>query len=201
MKKKQLALLLLPLILSGCGNSTSTPNTEKTFVLNAGFVFDHKQAASGEKLASLLFDGSYYSFFDELTLEEPLVAGDQLNVTIGNITEDFCLSLYPARCTVNGEIKTYTHIKTEIVGVGVDDGTIGENARTIRESYILDNEKVILDKEGRFVPLEDYDGQRIYLSVNKNKTETSCSCPEGAQCEPCPLFIAGLYAYNPRPSE
>ena len=33
---------------------------------------------------------------DELTLEEPLVAGDQLNVTIGNITEDFCLSVYPA---------------------------------------------------------------------------------------------------------
>ncbi len=193
--------MLLPLILSGCGNSTSTPNTEKTFVLNAGFVFDHKQTASGEKLASLLFDGNYYSFFDELTLEEPLVAGDQLSVTINNITEDVCFSIYPARCTVEGNIKDYSLSKTTIYGVHVDDATIGQTAENIKRGYILDNEYVVLDKGGRYVPLEDYDGQDLFLSVDKNKTESLCTCPEGAQCGPCPIYIAGLYAYNPRPSE
>lgn len=193
MKGKNLFLALIPILLVGCSS-----NKEKTLVLDAGFIFDFVQNQEGEYLASLYYNESGYYFSSNIELDKPLVAGDQLSITFKGDYSVACAETYPASCKVKGNIKSYSLIETQIYGIHVDDATIGVIANHIKSDYILDNEYVILDEEGRFTSLDDYDGQDLYLSCNKRKMDENCSCPDGAQCDVCPLYIAGLYAYDPR---
>ena len=192
------------MLLAGCanpGSSSSVAPTERTLVLNAGFVFDHiAEQDTGEKLAALLFNDSYYSFSEVIKLEKPVVAGDQLVITVESNSEDICTLLYPGRCTIHGKVKSVVHLKTLVNAIHVDDATIGEIATQIKRGYLLDNEYVILDEEGRYCPLDEYDGHDLYISWDKKKKEEKCVCPEGASCGPCPIYVAGLYAYDPRPN-
>lgn len=195
MKNKPTISIVLPLLLMGC-NVANKPSSTSTLVLGYGFVFNHVQNQEGEQLAKLLLNDSYYSFSSEINIEEPIVAGDQLSITFDGEYDDICFETYPAQCTITGTIKSYHLIQTEVLGLLVDGASM---AVTIRNSaYVLDNEYVILDEEGRYTSLDEYDGSNIFLSVNKKKTEEYCTCPEGAQCEPCPIYISQLYAYNPR---
>ena len=195
MKHKNLFLALIPLLLVGCST-----NKEKTLELNAGFIFDFAQNQEGEYLASLYFNESEYYFSSDIELDKPLVAGDQLSITFNGDYSVTCAETYPTSCEVKGDIKSYSLIETKIYGVHVDDAAIGEIANQFKSNYILDNEYVVLDEEGRFISLDDYDGQDLYLSCNKRKMDENCSCPDGAECEICPIYVAGLYAYNPRPT-
>lgn len=193
MKNKILSLLLLSTILVGCSLSS---NKEYTLVLNAGFVFNHIQTQEGEELAKLLLNDAYYVFSSEIKLDKPLVAGDQLSISFDGQYEAICRETYPAQCTVTGTIKNYSIIETQIRGIHVDDTTI---ANAIKNGgFVLDNEYVILDEEGRYTSLNDYNGSDIFLSYNQKKMVEYCTCPKGAQCQPCPIYVAGLYAYNPR---
>ena len=198
MKNKITILIVLPLLLAGCSNvnKSSSKNNEHTLVLDYGFVFNHILSQKGEPLAKLLLNDSYYSFPSEIKIEEPVVAGDQLSITFDGEYDGVCLETYPAQCTITGTIKSYHLIETQVIGLLVDGASM---AVAIRNSgYVLDNEYVILDKEGRYTSLDEYDDSNIYLSVNKKKTEQYCTCPEGAQCGPCQIYISQLYAYNPR---
>ena len=198
MKNKPTILIVLPLLLAGCNvaNKPSSTSNEHTLVLDYGFVFNHVQNQKGEQLAKLLLNDSYYSFPSEINIEEPIVAGDQLSITFDGEYDGVCLETYPAQCTITGTIKSYHLIQTEVLGLLVDGASM---AVAIRNSgYILDNEYVILDEEGRYTSLDEYDQSNIFLSVNKKKTEGYCTCPEGAQCGPCPIYISQLYGYDPR---
>ena len=197
MKNKPTIFIVLSLLLAGCNvaNKSSSTSNEHTLVLDYGFVFDHVQNQKGEQLAKLLLDDSYYSFPSEINIEEPIVAGDQLCITFDGEYDGICLETYPAQCTITGTIKSYHLIQTEVLGLLVDGASM---AVAIRNSgYILDNEYVILDEEGRYTSLDEYDKSNIFMSVNKKKTEGYCTCPEGAQCGPCPIYISQLYAYDP----
>ena len=198
MKNKPTILIVLLLVLAGCNvpNKPSSTSNEHTLVLDYGFVFNHVQNQKGEQLAKLLLNDSYYSFPSEINIEEPIVAGDQLSITFDGEYDGVCLETYPAQCTITGTIKSYHLIQTEVLGLLVDGASM---AVAIRNSgYILDNEYVILDEEGRYTSLDEYDKSNIFLSVNKKKTEGYCTCPEGAQCGPCPIYISQLYGYDPR---
>ena len=198
MKNKPTILIVLLLVLAGCNvpNKPSSTSNEHTLVLDYGFVFNHVQNQKGEQLAKLLLNDSYYSFPSEINIEEPIVAGDQLSITFDGEYDGVCLETYPAQCTITGTIKSYHLIQTEVIGLLVDGASM---AVAIRNSgYVLDNEYVILDEEGRYTSLDEYDDSNIYLSVNQKKMEEYCTCPEGAQCGPCPIYISQLYAYNPR---
>ena len=198
MKNKITLLIVLPLLFTGCSiaNKSSSVNKERTLVLDYGFVFNHIQNQNGEQLAKLLLDDSYYSFPSEIKIEDPIVAGDQLSITFDGEFDGICLETYPAQCTITGTIKSYHLVQTQVIGMLVDEASV---ATAIRNSgYLLDNEYVILDKEGRYTSLDDYDGSNIFLSVNQRKMTEYCTCPEGAQCGPCPIYISQLYAYNPR---
>ena len=196
MKVKRICFALLPTLLSSCGCSNF--NNEKTLVLDATFVFEHTETSEGEKLATLLFNGGYYSFSSEVKIDKPIVAGDQLSITFNGDYEITCQETYPKRCEVDGKIKGFTLKETQIYGIHVDDATIGDIAKSIRSDYLLENEFVILE-DGRFTSLDSYDGQDLFLSYNKRKMDENCICPDGYQCEACPVYIKGLYAYNPRP--
>ena len=88
MKYKNIVFVLLPLILSSCTKPTaiSSEDEDKVLLLNASFVFDIAQNAEGERIATLLFDQCYYSFPNEVMIEETLVAGDQLSIVLTVIT-------------------------------------------------------------------------------------------------------------------
>ena len=198
MKNKPTILIVLSLLLAGCNvaNKSSSISSKHTLVLDYGFVFNHVQNQKGEQLAKLLLNDSYYSFPSEISIEEPIVAGDQLSITFDGEYDGICLETYPAQCTITGTIKSYRLIQTQVIGLLVDGASM---AVAIRNSgYVLDNEYVILDEEGRYTSLDEYNGSNIFLSVDQKKTKDYCTCPEGAQCEPCPIYISQLYAYNPR---
>ena len=198
MKNKPTVLIVLPFLLTGCNvaNKPSSTSDKHTLVLDYGFVFNHVQNQKEEQLAKLLLNDSYYSFPSEISIEEPIVAGDQLSITFDGEYDGICLETYPVQCTITGTIKSYRLIQTQVIGLLVDGAS---TAVAIRNSgYVLDNEYVILDEEGRYTSLDEYDGSNIFLSVDQRKTKDYCTCPEGAQCEPCPIYISQLYAYNPR---
>ena len=197
MKNKITISIVLPLLLAGCSttNKSSSTNKEHTLVLDYGFVFNHIQNQDGEQLAKMLLDDSYYSFPSEIKIDEPIVAGDQLSITFDGEYDGICLETYPAQCTITGTIKSYHLIKTQVIGLLVDGASM---AVAIRNSgYVLDNEYVILDKEGRYTSLDEYEGSEVFLSYNQRKMEEECTCPKGAMCGPCPVYISQLYAYNP----
>ena len=198
MNNKSTILIVLPLLLVGCNvaNKPSSTSDKHTLVLGYGFVFNHVQNQKGEQLAKLLLNNSYYSFSSEINIEEPIVAGDQLSITFDGEYDEICLETYPAQCTITGTINSYHLIQTEVLGLLVDDTSMAVAIRN--GGYVLDNEYVILDEEGRYTSLDEYDDSNIFLSVNKKKMEEYCTCPEGAQCEPCPIYVSQLYAYNPR---
>lgn len=194
--KKILVLALLFPLLVGCKDIV---NKDRTLVLTAGFIFDHMQN-EGEPVAELLFDQSYYTFSSDIELDKPLVAGDQLIITFDGKYNAVCAEIYPAQCTVKGKIKDYYVQETYIVEITREDDETSDIAQAVKRQYILDNEYVILDEEGRYTSLDEYNGDQLYLSYNRKEAEDNCHCPKGALCGPCPMYIAGIYAFNPRPA-
>lgn len=189
--KKKLTLLLLPLLLVGCNE---TANIEHVLVLDYAFNFSQQ-----ENKAELLLNDAHYIFPSEINLDRPVVAGDELSVIFDGDYEITCSPNESGECLIKGNIKSYKLIETYIRAIHVDDTTIKEIADTIRGEYILDNENIILDTEGNYISLDEYDGNELFLSINLKKTNEYCVCPEGMECGPCPSYVAGLYAYDPRP--
>ena len=191
MKIKYITPFLLFSVLSGCANPL--PVDDEALLLDAAFVFDYLENEENEKLASLLFNGGYYSFPNEIKIDKTLVAGDQLSITFNGDYSVTCQEIYPSKCVVEGEVKSYTLIETRIRSMHIDHVTIKDIADEFQKSYKLDNEYVILDREGRYTTLDSYEGHDLWLSENKRKMIDFNACLEGS-----PIYIAGLYAYDPR---
>lgn len=191
MKIKYITPFLLFSVLSGCANPL--PVDDEALLLDAAFVFDYLENEENEKLASLIFNGGYYSFPNEIKIDKTLVAGDQLSITFNGDYSVTCQEIYPSKCVVEGEVKSYTLIETRIRSMHIDHVTIKDIADEFKKSYKLDNEYVILDREGRYTTLDSYEGHDLWLSENKRKMIDFNACLEGS-----PIYIAGLYAYDPR---
>lgn len=191
MKIKYITPFLLFSVLSGCANPL--PVDDEALLLDAAFVFDYLENEENEKLASLIFNGGYYSFPNEIKIDKTLVAGDQLSITFNGDYSVKCQEIYPSKCVVEGEVKSYTLIETRIRSMHIDHVTIKDIADEFQKSYKLDNEYVILDREGRYTTLDSYEGHDLWLSENKRKMIDFNACLEGS-----PIYIAGLYAYDPR---
>ena len=196
MKIKYITPFLLFPALSGCANPF--PVDDEALLLDAGFVFEHFENEENEKIASLLFNGGYYSFPNEIKIDKILVAGDQLSITFNGDYSVICQEIYPSKCVVEGEVKSYTLIETRVRSIHIDAATIKDIANEFKKSYILDNEYVIFDQEGIYTTLDSYEVHDLWLSENKRNMTELNTCLEGAQCEPSSIYIAGLYAYDPR---
>lgn len=188
MKYKLFAIPLLTFLFTSCASSKPQDEDKpliKTLVLDAGFVFD----SGGDNTATLLYNESYYSFPSDIKLDVPLVAGDQLYINFDGEYEVICDESYPSRCEIKGKIASYSLNETLIQMIPVDE---------LVDGYLLDNQYAILDEEGRYVSLDTYEGNELYISENLKKKKEYCNCPDGVMCDPCPIYVAGLYAYNPR---
>ena len=118
-----------------------------------------------------------------------LIAGDRLvlKYTGALIT----LETSPGQTYIEGgELKDYYFIKTDIFEE--KDAT----AEAIKGKYNLRTENIILDDEGHFASIDQYEGTNYYLTFDKERV---VPCPDGANCMVQKLPIAGIYAFNPRP--
>ena len=202
-KSKCLLFLSLPLLLTSCSNpgttsknsltSSSDENEIKTANIPLTFVFEHVyDGESNIPLASLLYQSNYLSDdFDEVEIPQDLIAGDLLNIEYTG--EIIAAESYPGTLYLDGEIISYNFEKTKIIEIDIKEDLL--TIDNLSQSYILENEFVILNKNYQYLKLEDYTGDKLYLSVDLSEvTKSIDSIIYGLDI----YHISGIYAYNPR---
>ena len=187
-KSKFLLLLSLPLLLTSCSNpGTKTANIPLTFVFE--HVYDGE---SNIPLASLLYQSNYLSDdFDEVEIPQDLIAGDLLNIEYTG--EIIATESYPGTLYLDGEIISYNFEKTKILEIDIKEDLL--TIDNLSQAYILENEFVILNKDYQYLKLEDYTGDKLYLSVDLSEVNKSI---DSVIYGPDIYHISGIYAYNPR---
>ncbi|MCR5091528.1 MAG: hypothetical protein K6B51_02370 [Bacilli bacterium] len=204
MKKKKASLLLLPFLLAGCYIKSIPSDDKETIVtLNAELVFQHIFDAESNPLAITLLESSYFDFPEGFRIIEKYIAGDQINLTMVGDYDYKCKTVYPGDCHIDGNIKGYTITKTRVKEINPGIVTDISMTEYLAERYALKNEYIVLDQSGNYMRLDEYEGGTIYLTEDLGRKERECTCPEGMICEPCPDFkyVAGVYAFNPRPGD
>lgn len=166
------------------------PSSEsKTTNLQLTYVYDHTTLAeTGEKLASLLVEYGYLmNGFGSVEIPKDATAGDI--IVVKHTGEIQVQESYPSMINLkNGTLKSYSIEYAEVIHLSGDE----INAQEIKSNYDLISLNVITDKTGRFVSLDDYQGEDLYLVVDKKKQALNPT----ANDQPTP--IACMLAYNPR---
>lgn len=179
-------IALSAVALSGCSSGSNFNTTTMT----AAYNFRHLEK-EGAPVAALLFNDTYFSG-GLAGVQRPdfkLVAGDRLvlKYTGALIT----LESSPGQTYIEGgELKDYYFVKTDIFEE--KDAT----AEAIKSKYNLRTENIILDDEGHFASIDQYEGTNYYLTFDKERV---VPCPDGANCAVQLTPVAGIYAFNPRP--
>ncbi|MBE6674636.1 MAG: hypothetical protein E7596_05980 [Ruminococcaceae bacterium] len=138
--------------------------------------------------AVLLFDDSYLSGgFGTINVPEDITAGDILNIVhTGYILTQ---ETYPGSSfLIDGEVLSYSFTYADVIHLEGEDFSI----ERIKNDYLHRNYMpyVILDRSGRYISLDQYIGDEIYLVVDTEKSNKDGKIP-----------VACLLAYNPRDLE
>lgn len=199
MMKRLIKLLILsPLMVcfSGCYSSYSfnnieIPDIESSSILQACFVYYYRQdSETHEYYADIFWEYSYYNI-DNFPQRDVIVAGDQLELVHTGFIQ--CEESFPGNCYIqNGEILNYRFIDTTIKTIHSDDKPIKEIANEIRDIYSFSYDYVVLNTNGNYVDIDEYEGHDLYLSIDQKKETNKKESASNI------TFIAGLYAYNPR---
>ena len=172
--------------------------TEKVNTVTWQFNYDYGDwiitpAPSYEPRADLLVDyGNLGRGFDGVVIPDDIVAGD--TITIEYTGEITILESYPARIQLDGEVKSYSFGYAEVTHYEGEDFSIEH----IKACYDYKDAYVILDRSGRYVKLDEYTGNEIYLVTDQKKLYGDDL--GGIQDLKAPLKhpIACMLAYNPR---
>ena len=163
-----------------------------TWQLN--FIYSHELSAIGEPLASLLVDDCYLGGDFDIEFPDDITAGDTITVEyVGTISVQ---ESYPGRMILDGEVLSYSFNYADVIHLSGEEFSI-EN---IKNNYEYKKARVIIDREGRYVSLNEYTGNEIYLVTDQ---EALYGDLEGIQDLPSPLVmpVACMLAYNPRDVE
>lgn len=171
--------------------NSNNPSDQKRLVLQQNYVYDHLQnEEDGEFVAAPLFDSSYIGSGFNISLPKDLIAGDV--IIIDYYGEIYAKEIYPPVMDLyDGEVISYSFLYTDIIGLHVDDGYI---SRSMLDEYRLLDDNVIIDEKGHFVPLDDFKGENIFLSLSYK----DMFYQNGDQAIHDEKVIAGLYGFNPR---
>ena len=179
-------IALSAVALSGCSSGSNFNTTTMT----AAYNFGHLEK-EGAPVAVLLFNDTYFSG-SLAAVQRPdfkLIAGDRLVLKYTGTL--ITLESSPGQTFIEGgELKDYYFVKTDIFEE--KDAT----AEAIKSKYNLRTENIILDDEGHFVSIDQYEGSDYYLTFDKERV---VPCPDGANCAVQLTPVAGIYAFNPRP--
>ena len=143
--------------------------------------------------ANLLVDyGNLGRGFDGVVIPDDIVAGD--TITIEYTGEITILESYPARIQLDGEVKSYSFGYAEVTHYEGSEFSI----ERIKDCYDYKDAYVILDRSGKYVKLDEYTGNEIYLVTDQKKLYGDDL--GGIQDLKAPLKypIACMLAYNPR---
>ena len=189
---------------TGTGNGTNTGTSssndddvieKNVFKFQYTFAYDHIFSSSGEPYATLLIDDSYLS----LKIDEPkdITAGDILCVEITNGAYFVTQESYPGHThLVNGEMVSYWFEYSDVYILSGGEIT----PQNVRDSFDFrwGNEYVILDRDGRYVSLDEYEGSELYLVLDKERADKIDSGKIEPERDEAKIPIACALAYNPR---
>ncbi|MBO5261974.1 MAG: hypothetical protein J6B45_02910 [Clostridia bacterium] len=162
-----------------------------TTELQMNYIFWYKIfAPTWERLATLVIDNGFLEDgFEDIVLPDDIVAGDI--VTIKNTGEWLNRQVYLLShwSLIKGEVVDFTVEYADVLHLTGEDFDISK----IKENYDFTDNYVILDREGRFVTLDEYTGNEIYLVADQKRLALY---NEGEKYP-----IACMLAYNPRDLE
>lgn len=183
-------------------NPTPEPEPEPEPKINTTtlqYTYDYGWHVLG-KLTLLCDDGYLDNSFGRIEVPNDIVAGDIIKIVhTGEIWTE--LSYPGSHGLRNGEVISYSFEYAHVIHL------TGEAYSTefIKNSYDLDEEYVIVDRVGNFVPLDEYNGDEIYLVIdqkrlpdygwNEDFSDLDVEQPDKI------IPIASMFAYNPRDLE
>ena len=145
---------------------------------------------NGEPFAELLLDDGILNSSFGIEIPDEITAGD--TVTITYTGEIVTLESYPATiCLEYGEVKSYYFSYAQVTQIATED-----IINDMGKEYNLMTDYVILDRSGKYIALESYTGDMLYLVYDNLKAIQSRSQPSVFVD---PRFqVACMLAYNPR---
>lgn len=181
-------------------NPNPTPEPEpKINTTTLQYTYDYGWHVLG-KLTLLCDDGYLDNSFGRIEVPNDIVAGDIIKIVhTGEIWTE--LSYPGSHGLRNGEVISYSFEYAPVIHL------MGEvySIEFIKSSYDLDEEYVILDRVGNFVPLDEYNGDEIYLVIDQKRlpdygwngdfSDLDVEQPDKI------IPIAVMFAYNPRDLE
>lgn len=205
MNRKRKRLLLAPIVVSLV---SCIPSSEKNaFTLHA--QYDYGQHLSmenplGENVPqlSLLWGLGYLDSSFGIDFPDGAYAGMSLEMVL---TKDGAITTqdtypYPARHVLSsGRVLSYRFIEPpcqHIQPIWADPFT-PKNWDAVLESLDISTDDiryVVIDGGEGFIPLEQYEGDSLYLSQNLAFVN---ECPQSAWCEPSPWVAAAAFSYDP----
>lgn len=165
------------------------PTVAKAAKLKLTYAYDHSTLAeTGEKIASLLVEYGYLmDGFGSVQIPKDATAGDM--ILIMHTGEIVVQESYPSILNLkNGTLKSYSIEYANVIHLSGDE----INAQQIKDDYDFENPYVIIDKMGRFVTLDEYDGNDLYLVEDQERIGVQGGGDDS------PLPISCMLAYNPR---
>ena len=150
---------------------------------------------------TLLCDGGHFnSSFGTIERPKDIVAGDIIKLV--HTGEIWTEESYPSSHGLyNGNLISYSFEYAPVIHL------MGEaySIEFIKNSYDLDEEYVILDRVGNFVPLDEYNGDEIYLVIDQKRLPDYGWNGDFSDLDveqPNKIIpIASMFAYNPRDLE
>lgn len=191
MKKLSITILIAFMVfVSGCGQGKNHKNID--FTVN--YQYDSAEVEhDNSNVAMRQFGGSFLNLDFPTPEYDLLIPGDHLilETTGGSFV---CDSANPSTCNLeSGELISAKYSYTQTLKVSFE-----KNSDGVRIDNCVDYDKyVILDKSLHYIPLNQYTGEVLYGSIDNSRA--TCYCPKGVICDPCPLSLGGLFAFDPRP--
>ena len=177
-----------------------TPEPEpKINTTTLQYTYDYGWHVLG-KLTLLCDDGYLDNSFGRIEVPNDIVAGDIIKIV--HTGEIWTQESYPSTHGLyNGHLISYSFEYAPVIHLTGEAYSI----EFIKSSYDLDEEYVIVDRVGNFVPLDEYNGDEIYLVIdqkrlpdygwNEDFSDLDVEQPDKI------IPIASMFAYNPRDLE
>lgn len=174
---------------------TNTSNTPQASVISWQFNYDY--GFHRENIVTLLVASSkLMTGFENVTIPDDIVAGDIINIEYtGKILTELS---YPGSTSLyNGEVKSYSFTYANVIHLEGEE--LALQMPNIKLIYDFSDSYVILDRSGKYVSLDEYEGDELYLVTDQEKYEKIKEQIEDDVSGKYP--VACMLAYNPRDLE
>ena len=136
------------------------------------------------------------SDFKDVIQPRVLVAGDVFHFSYKGELADQIMSI-PGVLDIWGELIDYEYIKTTMEKVEPENGSLVD---ALNNLYQIDEPYVILNQQGAYTSLEEFEGDKVYVTLDYKKMYINVDTDDSHQHEPSLPIVAAIYAFDPRNS-